>query len=66
MQDVEDPLDAGAVQIGDDPDEFLGTLPGYGTAGGTGSEQRLDPITRRLNVNRRVIGLLGIRHSIRR
>ncbi len=63
VQDVEDALDAGAVQVGDDAHEFLGPLAGDRAAGGTGDEQGFNPITRRLKIKRRVIGLLRLDHG---
>ncbi len=52
LEDPQHPLQPGAVEIGDQPDQLLGPLAGDGTAGRAGVQQRLDPIAGRAQVER--------------
>ena len=45
IDDVEDALDAGAVEVGGEPDELLGALARHDSAGPAGVEQDVDPLT---------------------
>jgi hypothetical protein len=45
VQDLHHPLEAGAVQVDDQPDEFLGAFAGGRPARRAGCDERVDPIT---------------------
>ena len=50
VHDLEQPFEAGAVEVDDQPDQFLGALARHPAAGRRGLQQGLDALPRRAEV----------------
>ena len=63
VHDRQNPLQPGAVQVGHQPDQFLGALPRHDPAGRTCLQQRVDPVPGGPEIRRRARGPWGSRYS---